>query len=138
VSIDLFAAEDSIFSQPFIQRATTEREKAHRQLVSRGSIEMSLPGSPTMMGTGVGASGSGLTASASSGCGTTVLCLVIHAGSALDASMDLPAKKSDVTTFKGAFESVIRQHYSSMMGRVAIKLVPCPSVCTDALGILSR
>lgn len=52
--------------------------------------------------------------------------------------MDLPAKKSDVTTFKGAFESVIRQHYPSMMGHVVIKLVPCPSICTDALGVLSR
>lgn len=56
-------------------------------------------------------------------CSTTVLCLVIHAGSALDATMDLPAKKSDVTTFKGAFESVIRQHYPSMMGK---SVLICP------------
>lgn len=50
----------------------------------------------------------------------------------------MTAKKSDVTTFRGAFESVMRQHYPSLVGHVAIKLVSCPSICTDALGILSR
>lgn len=50
----------------------------------------------------------------------------------------MTAKKSDVTTFRGAFESVMRQHYPSLVGHVVVKLVSCPSVCTDALGILSR
>ncbi|CAG7733239.1 unnamed protein product, partial [Allacma fusca] len=119
-------AADSIFSQPFLQRITAEREKSqNRAFSSRGSVETSLPGSPTIRG------------HSSETCSTTVLCLVFHAGSALDAIMDLPSKKSDVTTFKGAFESVIRQHYSSLIGRVAIKLVPCPAICTDALAILS-
>lgn len=31
----------------------------------------------------------------------------------------------------------MRQHYPSLVGHVAVKLVCCPSVCTDALGILS-
>ncbi|XP_035714341.1 protein retinal degeneration B isoform X2 [Folsomia candida] len=122
-----YKKDDSIFSQPFLQRVTTGREK-HKVLVSRGSMEASLPGSPTIYG------GNAVLASS---CSTTVLCMVLHAGSALDATVDLPAKKSDVTTFKGAFESVIRQHYPSMMGHVVVKLVPCPSVCTDALAILS-
>lgn len=93
-------------------------------------MEASLPGSPTMF--------SGASSSCAGTCKTTVLCLVVHAGSALDATMDLTAKKSDITTFKGAFESVIRQHYATMMGHIVIKLIPCPSICTDALGILSR
>lgn len=63
--------------------------------------------------------------------------LVLHAGSVLDASTDKTAKKSDVTTFRGAFESVMRQHYPSLVGHVCIRLVCCPAVCTDALGILS-
>jgi len=50
----------------------------------------------------------------------------------------MAAKKSDVTTLKGAFESVMRQHYPSLVGHIAIKLVSCPSVCTESLGILSR
>jgi hypothetical protein len=125
--------DDSIFCQPFIHRVTAERDhhhRTHRSLASRGSIEASLPGSPTVF--------HGHAHTSTGSCSTTVLCLVIHAGSALDATLDLPAKKSDVTTFRGAFESVIRQHYPSMMGHVGIKLVACPSICTDALGILSR
>lgn len=31
----------------------------------------------------------------------------------------------------------MRQHYPTMVGHVAIRLVSCPSVCTEALGILS-
>ena len=112
----------------------TNRDRSRsRALSSRGSIEASLPGSPTLYPGGGGGSNS-----SGGSCTTTVLCLVMHAGSALDATMDLPTKKSDVTTFRGAFESVIRQHYPSMLGHVSIRLVPLPSVCTDALGILSR
>lgn len=55
-----------------------------------------------------------------------------------DANVDLTAKKSDITTFRGAFESVMRQHYPSMVGHIAIRLVSCPSICTEGLGILSR
>ncbi|XP_023246187.1 protein retinal degeneration B [Copidosoma floridanum] len=55
----------------------------------------------------------------------------------IDANVDLTAKKSDITTFKGAFESVIRQHYPTMIGHIAIKFVSCPSICTEGLGILS-
>lgn len=50
----------------------------------------------------------------------------------------MTAKKSDVTTFRGAFESVMRQHYPTLVGHIAIKLVSCPSICTESLGILSR
>lgn len=71
-------------------------------------------------------------------CSTTVLILVFHAGSVLDANVDMAAKKSDVTTFRGAFESVMRQHYPTLVGHIAVKLVSCPSICTEGLGILSR
>ncbi len=55
-----------------------------------------------------------------------------------DASAELSSKKSDITTFRGAFESVMRQHYPYMIGRVAVRLVPCPAMCSEALGIFSR
>lgn len=55
-----------------------------------------------------------------------------------DANYDLTTKKSDITTFRGAFESVMRQHYPTLVGHIAIKLVNCPSICTEGLGILSR
>lgn len=55
-----------------------------------------------------------------------------------DANVDLTAKKSDITTFRGAFECVIRSHYPTLVGHIHIKLVSCPSICTDSLSVLSR
>ena len=70
-------------------------------------------------------------------CQTTVLVLVVHGGSVLDPGLEASGRKSDVTTFRGAFESVMRTHYPYLIGRVAIKCVPCPGVCTEALAVLS-
>ena len=70
-------------------------------------------------------------------CPTQVLILVVHGGSVLDGPVDGPVRKSDVTTFKGAFETVIRTHYPGLVGQVVIRWVPCPAVCTEALAVLS-
>ncbi|XP_023176305.2 protein retinal degeneration B isoform X1 [Drosophila hydei] len=115
--------EDSIFNQDFLMRVASERGNK-RQLRSSASIDRSHDSSPP---------GSPSTPS----CPTTILMLVVHAGSVLDAASELTAKKSDVTTFKGSFEAVMRQHYPSLLTHMTIKMVPCPSICTDALGILS-
>ncbi|XP_055526157.1 protein retinal degeneration B isoform X2 [Wyeomyia smithii] len=114
--------DDSIFSHSYLQRVASERGSRRPTLGATSSIDRSdsPPGSPGLPS-----------------CPTTVLVLIMHAGSVLDANSDMTAKKSDVTTFRGAFESVMRQHYPSLVGHVAIRLVPCPSVCSDALGILS-
>ncbi|EDS45238.1 m-rdgb2 retinal degeneration protein b [Culex quinquefasciatus] len=119
--------EDSIFSHSYLQRVASERGSRRPTLGASSSIDRghnggadSPPGSPGCPS-----------------CPTTVLVLIMHSGSVLDATSDMTAKKSDVTTFRGAFESVMRQHYPSLVGHVAIRMVPCPSVCTDALGILS-
>ncbi|XP_037938735.1 protein retinal degeneration B isoform X2 [Teleopsis dalmanni] len=114
--------DDSIFNQEFLIRVASERGNK-RQLRSSASVDRSHdspPGSPS-----------------TPSCPTTILILVVHAGCVLDATSELTAKKSDVTTFRGAFEAVMRQHYPSLLAHVTIKLVPCPSICTDALGILS-
>lgn len=116
-------AEDTIFSHDYLKRVASERGNRRRQLGPTLSIERShsresAPDSPDR-------------------CPTSVLILVFHAGSCLDANYDIASKKSDITTFRGAMESVARQHYPSMVGHFQIKLVACPSVCTDALGILS-
>lgn len=112
--------EDSIFNPTFLKRVTSERgSRRMAALTSHPSID-ACPDTPVH-----------------SSCPTTVLLLVFHAGSVLDANVEMTAKKSDVTTFKGAFESVMRQHYPTLVGHIAIKLVSCPSVCTDALGVLS-
>ncbi|XP_065162391.1 protein retinal degeneration B isoform X4 [Atheta coriaria] len=120
------ATDDSIFSPTFLQRVASERG-SNKKSLQRGkmnSLDAGCPESPT-------ASPGHVT------CSTTVLLLVFHAGSVLDANVDLTAKKSDVTTFRGAFESVMRQHYPTLVGHITIKLVSCPSICTESLGILS-
>jgi hypothetical protein len=118
--------DDSIFSPTFLQRVASER--SNRKLMQRGkvnSLDASCPESPSA-------------SPAHLPCNTTVLLLVLHAGSVLDANIDMAAKKSDVTTLRGAFESVIRQHYPSLLGHITIRLVSCPSMCTEGLAILSR
>lgn len=70
-------------------------------------------------------------------CPTQVLILVMHGGSVLDGPMDPSVRKSDVTTFRGAFETIIRNHYPGLLGQVVIKCVPCPAICTEALAVLS-
>ncbi|XP_035721689.1 protein retinal degeneration B-like isoform X3 [Vespa mandarinia] len=114
---------DTIFSPSFLQPIASERSK-RLQIHTSTSIDVSCPTSPQHSPT-------------HQSCKTTVLLIVMHAGSVLDANVDLTAKKSDVTTFRGAFESVMRQHYPSMVGHVSIKFVSCPSICTEGLGVLS-
>ncbi len=55
----------------------------------------------------------------------------------LDLDMEASVRKSDVNTFRGALESVMRTHYPAMVGHVAVKCVPCPAVCAEALAVLS-
>ncbi|XP_071449416.1 protein retinal degeneration B [Hetaerina americana] len=133
--------QDSIFNHSFLQRMVSERAARPVQGVVLDTSS-SLPASPTMSPahhhyqhhpTSVFPLADHLSSSSS----TTVLLLILHAGSVLDVNVDLTAKKSDVTTFRGAFESVMRQHYPSMVGHINIKLVSCPSICTEGLGVLS-
>ncbi len=70
-------------------------------------------------------------------CPTTVLILVAHGGSVLDLDQEASVRRSDVSTFRGALESVLRAHYPGLVGRVAVRCVPCPAVCAEALAVLS-
>jgi membrane-associated phosphatidylinositol transfer protein len=124
--------DDSIFDHKYLSRVASERgtrrsyvdnsdhTRSHSQHHHGFNEPFSPPSSPGHQS-----------------CVTSVLVLVFHAGSVLDASSDITTKKSDITTFRGSFESVMRQHYPTLVGHVMIKLVPCPSVCSDSLGVLS-
>lgn len=69
---------------------------------------------------------------------TSFLIIVIHGGNILESGAEpISSKKSDFTTFRGAFESVIRSHYPSLTGKIAFRLVIAPAVCADALAVLS-
>jgi hypothetical protein len=44
----------------------------------------------------------------------------------------------DLELLKESFQTVIKTLYRGAVGRIAIRLVECPSVCTKALNILSQ
>ncbi|XP_066509616.1 membrane-associated phosphatidylinositol transfer protein 2-like isoform X4 [Hoplias malabaricus] len=68
-----------------------------------------------------------------------VLILVLHGGNILDTGCgEQSSKQGDVNTITSAFDTVMRVHYPSAMGRIAIRLVPCPAVCADAFSLVSN
>lgn len=68
-----------------------------------------------------------------------VLLLVLHGGNILDSgSADQSSKQADVHTLSAAFEAVMRLHFPSALGRIAIRLVPCPAVCVEAFSLVSN
>ncbi|CAJ1070086.1 membrane-associated phosphatidylinositol transfer protein 2-like [Xyrichtys novacula] len=68
-----------------------------------------------------------------------VLFLVLHGGNILDTgSGEQNSKQGDGNTLSGAFETVMRVHYPAALGRIAIRMVPCPAVCVDAFSLVSN
>ncbi|XP_028273586.1 membrane-associated phosphatidylinositol transfer protein 2 [Parambassis ranga] len=68
-----------------------------------------------------------------------VLILVLHGGNILDTgSGEQNNKQGDLNTLSGAFETVMRVHYPASLGRIAIRMVPCPAVCVDAFSLVSN
>ncbi|CAN7986854.1 unnamed protein product [Ixodes hexagonus] len=116
------AAEDSIFSASHLRRTVA---------FGRSGASSSLPESPTA------SPGHGAASGGPPCCATSVLLLVLHGGNVLDGGSEGP-KGADLATFRGALEGAVRQHYPSMLGRLALRLVPCPAPCADALAVLSN
>lgn len=125
--LSFFHSPDSIFSSSFIHKTQIEHSRKHVSSVGAwGSIETSAPNSPTV------------SPGRQTRCATNFLVIVIHGGNILESGAEpLSSKKSDLTTFRGAFESVIRQHFPSLSGKLAFRLVPAPAICADALAVLS-
>ncbi|XP_066227182.1 membrane-associated phosphatidylinositol transfer protein 2 isoform X4 [Saccopteryx leptura] len=68
-----------------------------------------------------------------------VLLLVLHGGTILDTGTGDPSsKQGDANTIATVFDTVMRVHYPSALGRLAIRLVPCPPVCSDAFALVSH
>lgn len=68
-----------------------------------------------------------------------MLLLVLHGGTLLDTGAGDPSsKQGDASTLAAVFDSVVRVHYPSALGRLAIRLVPCPPVCSDAFALVSK
>ncbi|XP_021554159.1 membrane-associated phosphatidylinositol transfer protein 2 isoform X3 [Neomonachus schauinslandi] len=68
-----------------------------------------------------------------------VLLLVLHGGTILDTGAGDPSsKQGDTNTIATVFDTVMRVHYPSALGRLAIRLVPCPPICSDAFALVSN
>ncbi|XP_066507090.1 membrane-associated phosphatidylinositol transfer protein 2 isoform X2 [Hoplias malabaricus] len=68
-----------------------------------------------------------------------VLLLVLHGGNILDTGGgDQSSKQGDVNTISSVFETVMRVHYPAALGRIAVRLVPCPAVCVEAFSLVSN
>ncbi|XP_054905194.1 membrane-associated phosphatidylinositol transfer protein 2-like isoform X5 [Poeciliopsis prolifica] len=68
-----------------------------------------------------------------------VLILVLHGGNILDTGGgDQNSKQADVNTISTAFDTVMRVHYPAALGRIAIRLVPCPAICAEAFSLVSH
>ncbi|XP_021113246.1 membrane-associated phosphatidylinositol transfer protein 2 isoform X3 [Heterocephalus glaber] len=68
-----------------------------------------------------------------------VLLLVLHGGTILDTGTGDPSsKQGDTNTIANVFDTVMRVHYPSALGHLAIRLVPCPPVCADAFAFVSN
>lgn len=121
--------EDSIFSASHIRR--THAVSFGRSASTTGA-SASLSDSPT-------ASPGHQAGVSATPCPTSVLVLILHAGNVLDSGAEGPTPKTaDLATFRAALDSAIRQHYPTMLGRVALRLVSCPAPCAEALAVLSN
>nr|XP_055177952.1 membrane-associated phosphatidylinositol transfer protein 2 isoform X10 [Nyctereutes procyonoides] len=68
-----------------------------------------------------------------------VLLLVLHGGTILDTGTGDPSsKQGDANTIATVFDTVMRVHYPSALGRLSIRLVPCPPICSDAFALVSN
>eukprot|EP00062_Callorhinchus_milii_P021655 gi/632978608/ref/XP_007906008.1/ PREDICTED: membrane-associated phosphatidylinositol transfer protein 2 [Callorhinchus milii] len=72
-------------------------------------------------------------------CPIHVLVLVLHAGNILDTGTGEPSsKQADVNTITSVFETVMRVHFPAALGHLAVRLVSCPAICSEAFSLISN
>uniref|UniRef100_UPI00398E58EB membrane-associated phosphatidylinositol transfer protein 2 isoform X2 n=1 Tax=Pristiophorus japonicus TaxID=55135 RepID=UPI00398E58EB len=72
-------------------------------------------------------------------CKTHVLVLILHGGNILDpGSGDQTSKQADVNTITSVFDTVMRVHFPAGLSHIAVKLVPCPAICSEAFSLVSN
>lgn len=68
----------------------------------------------------------------------TSLILIIHGGTQIDTGLDPTSRAMDFKLLQDAFEAVINSHYKGAVGRIVLRLVECPAICSKALNLLSQ
>jgi len=48
------------------------------------------------------------------------------------------AKKTDFLSFRSTFDTVMRNHYPRVEGKIAIRFVECRSICIEAINLLNN
>lgn len=66
------------------------------------------------------------------------LIIVIHGGTQIDTGLDPTSRDMDFKLLQDAFEAVINSHYRGAVGKIALRLVECPAICSKALNLLSQ
>lgn len=112
------------FNHLFLAEYSTGQSSAK---ISPASGTFEFKKKPSVMSTG-----------SSSSCPVHYLFFVFHGGSVLDVGDDISAKRSDLTTFRGVLEFVMRQNYHHLVGHISVKQIICSSVCTNVLNALSN
>ena len=67
---------------------------------------------------------------------TDYLILLVHGGSMLQSGHDSVNQQIDLHTVSLVMEEVLTTHYQYAAGRVAVRLVPCPNICSQAMDVL--
>lgn len=65
---------------------------------------------------------------------TDTLILVVHGG---NVTCTDTLKASDLANFKSTVDSVMKKNYERQVNKIAYRLVPCESICQEALANLS-
>lgn len=68
----------------------------------------------------------------------SALIFVLHGGHLLDCDNESNNKYADFSMIKSTFEQTMRTSYSSLNGKLAFRLICCPSICKSSLQFLSR
>ena len=68
----------------------------------------------------------------------TSLILVVNGGTQIDTGLDPASRDIDFKLLQDAFEAVVNSHYRGAAGRIALRLVECPAICSKALNLLSQ
>ncbi|CAF3899528.1 unnamed protein product [Rotaria sp. Silwood2] len=66
------------------------------------------------------------------------LILIFYGGNVFSTEESFDsAKQTDFLSFRSTFDTVVRNHYSRIQGKTAIRFVECRSICIEAINLLS-
>ncbi|CAF3635294.1 unnamed protein product [Rotaria socialis] len=71
-------------------------------------------------------------------CSIAYLILIFYGGNVFSTEDSFEsAKQTDFLSIRTTFDTVIRNHYSHIEGKLAIRFVECPSICIETINLLN-